>query len=92
VKSNVKSRSAWLRIFFVLVVIALYWVCGVVIGAVVAFQCVWLLFTGESNEKLRGLGRSLATYVRQAVGYLTFDTEDRPFPLDLDWPAEPPAG
>jgi hypothetical protein len=88
IKSNVKSRSTWLRILFVLVVIALYWVCGVVIGAVIVLQCFWMLFTGESNEKLRHFGRSLATYVLQAVRYLTFDTEERPFPFDLDWPGE----
>ncbi len=37
-KSNVKSRSTWLRLFFVLVVVILYWVCATVVGAVVALQ------------------------------------------------------
>ena len=91
IKSNVKSRSAWRRIFFVLVVVALYWVCAMVVGAVVTLQCFWLLFTGEANEKLRSFGQKLATYVYQAIRYLTFDTEERPFPFDADWPAGPPA-
>jgi len=62
-KSNVKSRSTWLRLFFVLVVVILYWVCATVVGAVVALQCFWLLFTGETNEKLRHLGQNLATFI-----------------------------
>jgi Flp pilus assembly protein TadB len=91
IQSNVKARSTWLRLFFVLVVIALYWVCAVVIAAVVTLQCFWLLFTRESNEKLRRLGQNLATYIYQAVRYVTFDTEERPFPFDMDFPSEPPA-
>ena len=90
-KSNVKSRSTWLRLFFVLVVVILYWVCATVVGAVVALQCFWLLFTGETNEKLRRLGQNLATYIYQAIRYLTFATEERPFPFDAEFPTEPPA-
>ncbi|MGB5259977.1 MAG: DUF4389 domain-containing protein [Gammaproteobacteria bacterium] len=33
----------------------------------------------------------MATYTYQIINYLTFNTEDRPFPFDLDWPAGPPA-
>jgi hypothetical protein len=91
IKSNVKSRSTWLRLLFVLVVIGLYWVCAVVVGAVVTLQCFWLLITGESNEKLRRLGQKLATYIYQAIRYLTFDTEERPFPFDAEFPTQPPA-
>jgi hypothetical protein len=90
IKLNVTSLSAWRRIFFVLVVVALYWVCAMVVGAVVTLQCFWLLFTGETNEKLRGFGQNLAKYIYQAIRYLTFDTEERPFPFDADWPAGPP--
>ena len=91
IKSNVKSLSAWRRIFFVLVVVGLYWVCAMVVGAVVILQCFWLLFSSQSNEKLKGFGQKLATYIYGVIRYLTFDTEERPFPFDADWPAGPPA-
>jgi hypothetical protein len=91
VKSYVKSRSTWQRLFFVLVVAMLYWVCATVVGAVVVLQCFWLLFTGQTNEKLRGFGRNLAAYIYQAIRYLTFDTEERPFPFDAEFPTQPPA-
>ncbi|MBI2961133.1 MAG: DUF4389 domain-containing protein [Betaproteobacteria bacterium] len=89
-KENLKSRSTWLRLFFMLVVGLLYWVSRVVVGAVVALQFFWVLFTGETNERLLHFGQSLATYTYQIIRYLTFNTEERPFPFDADWPAGSP--
>jgi len=48
------------------------------------------LFTAETNKALEQLGQSLATYTYQIVRYLTYNTEERPFPFDLDWPDGPP--
>ena len=49
-------------------------------------QFFWVLFTGETNQKLQEFGKSLATYTNQIILYLTFNTEERPFPFDVDWP------
>ena len=89
-KKNVKSHSTWLRLFFMIVIALLYGVSRVVVGAVVVVQFFWVLFTGASNDKLQQLGQSLATYTYQIIRYLTFNSEQRPFPFDMDWPAGPP--
>lgn len=86
VADNIKARSIWLRLFFMLVVTLLYSVSRVVVGAVVVVQFFWVLLTGETNQKLLSLGQSLATYTYQIVRYLTFNTQERPFPFDADWP------
>jgi hypothetical protein len=90
IKHHIKSRTTWLRLFFMLVVVLLYGVSRVVMGAVVVLQFFWLLFTGDTNTRLRNLGQSLATYTYQIILYLTFNTEQRPFPFDAEWPAGPP--
>jgi hypothetical protein len=90
-KRNVKSRSTWLRLFFMIVVALLYGVSRAVVGAVVVLQFFYVLFTGETNQRLAQLGQSLATYTYQIIRYLTFNTEERPFPFDADWPKGPPA-
>ncbi len=89
--SNVKSQSTWLRLFFMIVVILLAGVSRVVLGAVVVLQFFYVLFTGETNQRVGQLGLELATYTYQIIRYLTFNTEERPFPFDLDWPKGPPA-
>ena len=83
---NLKSKSIWMRLFFMLVVAFLYSLSRVVMGAVVAVQFFWVLFTTEKNENLMALGESLATYAYQSTRYLTFNTEERPFPFDTEWP------
>jgi Flp pilus assembly protein TadB len=90
VGENVKSRSTWLRLFFMFVVALLYGVSRVVVGVVVFLQFFWVLFTGETNKQLEQLGQSLATYTYQVILYLTFNTEERPFPFDAAWPTQPP--
>jgi hypothetical protein len=90
VKNNLRRQSTWLRLFFMLVVILLYWVARLVVGMVVLLQFFWVLFTGETNKSLERLGQSLATYTYQIIRYLTYNTEERPFPFDLDWPIGPP--
>jgi Flp pilus assembly protein TadB len=91
VKENLKRGSTWLRLFFMLVVVILYSVSRVIVSVVVLFQFFWVLLSGETNKSLENFGQSLATYTYQIINYLTFNTEERPFPFDLDWPAGPPA-
>ncbi len=90
-KQHVKARSTWLRLFFMLVVVILYGVSRVVTGAVIVLQFFWLLFTGGTNARLLHLGQALATYTYHIILYLSFNTEQRPFPFDADWPAGPPS-
>ena len=89
-EQNVKSRSTWLRLVFMLIFFALYAISRFVVFAVVILQFLWVLFTAETNDKLVKLGQSLATYTYQIVIYLTFNSDSKPFPFDREWPASAP--
>ena len=88
-EQHLKSRSTWLRLFFMIVVAVFYAIARLVTTVVVIVQFCHVLFTGEINAQLRTFGQSLATYTYQIVTYLTFNTEVRPFPFDAEWPHEP---
>lgn len=88
-EEHLKSRSTWLRLFFMIVVAVFYAVARLVTTIVVVAQFCHVLFTGEINVQLRTFGQSLATYAYQIVTYLTFNTEIRPFPFDAEWPNGP---
>lgn len=90
-EQHVKSRSTWLRLVFMIVVGLLFEVTRIVTAVVVILQFLHVLFTGETNPRLKDFGSSLAAYTQQMVSYLTFNTEVRPFPFDAGWPA-PTAG
>ena len=88
-EENIKSRSTWVRLLFMILFAAIWSVSRLVVAAVVAIQFCIVLFTGASNSRLRTFGQSLATYSYQLVAYLTFVTEEQPFPFN-DWPTGPP--
>ena len=91
-EENLKRRSTWIRLVFMVVFVAIYAITRIVFGAVVVFQFLWVLFTAETNKQLTGLGQSLATYTYQIMRYLTFNSEDKPFPFDAQWPTGEPGG
>lgn len=87
ISNNLKSKSIWKRLIYMIILLLLYSVSRIVVTAVVVVQFFWVLLTGESNQKLLVLGRSLSTYTYQIILYLTFNTKDRPYPFDNDWPS-----
>lgn len=90
IEENLKRRSTWLRLIFMIVFVAIYAITRIVFGAVVVFQFLWVLFTAETNRQLTGLGQSLATYTYQIMRFLSFNTDDKPFPFHAEWPTGAP--
>lgn len=86
IERNVKQKSTWLRLFFMIVFAFLYGLSRLVIAAVVVIQFFYVLLTGETNDQLKTFGHSLAIYSYEVVDYLTFNTEKKPFPFEGDWP------
>lgn len=85
---NLKKPSAWFRVLFMVgFVIALY-VTGVILLVLMLAQIVFSLLTGEDNINLRRLGAGLASYVGQILAFLTYNSEQKPFPF-LPFPVAP---
>ncbi len=82
---QIKTKETWLRGVFILLFAFAYSVAEVVLWAVVLMQFLFVLFTGEKNEKLLILGQDLSYYIYQVLCYMTFNSETKPFPFN-DWP------
>ena len=86
-ETNLKSRAAWMRLLFM----ALFGVCisfaGMIGTVIVVIGFFWVLFTGEVNRELRQIGQAIASYMYEIVRYLTFNTDDKPFPFGGAWPS-----
>ncbi len=88
IKENDTRRSIWLRLVFMIVLSVAFYVAEFITFAVVAFQFLASLFTGQANDRLTRFGRNLARYLQQVTVYMTFATEEKPFPF-TPWPDEP---
>lgn len=86
-EENLKSRSTWLRLLFMVVFYVLASVASLVASVVIVLGFFWVLFTGEINGQLQRAGQSIATYLYQIVRYLTYNSDERPFPFDAEWPS-----
>ncbi|MDH3532032.1 MAG: DUF4389 domain-containing protein [Gammaproteobacteria bacterium] len=87
IEDNIKSRSTWLRGLFMCIYCVLFWLASIVGATVVIIGFFWVLFTGEKNTQLGQVGQGIAGYVYEIVRYLTFNTDDKPFPFGAPWPA-----
>jgi hypothetical protein len=89
VKENLKSQSTWIRGLYMLLFTAFYTIAKIVLFAVIVFQFLLKLFTGDTNERLRKLGQGLSTYIYQVLQYLNFNSEYQPYPFGA-WPKGEP--
>ncbi len=89
-KTNVARGATWLRGLFMLLFAVIFNIAEIMLGAIVVFQFLNVLVTAKPMPRLVGFGDSLGRFIYQIVRYLTFDTDDRPYPF-ADWPGAAPA-
>ena len=82
VGDNIKSRSTWQRLFFTaLYILIACVVLDVLFLALVILQCGFLLFTGKKNENVVNFTNSVVRYYVQVLNYLSFQSDELPFPF-----------
>ena len=91
-KENLSQQSTWMRGLYMLLFALFYSIAELVFFAVVLFQFLLNLFTGNSNPRLLKLGQGIATYVYQIMQYLSYNSDYQPYPFGA-WPnGEPKTG
>ena len=84
--TTTNKRNIWVRGFFMLLMALVYHVAGTVMFIVAFIQFVMVSLSDTPNARLVSFGRSLGRYLQQIAYFLTFASEEMPFPFD-DWPA-----
>ena len=77
-------RPIWVRGFYMLLMIVVWQIAEAVLLGVAVIQFIFALMGGP-NERLTAFGGSLAQYLRQVAAYITYATDEMPFPFS-DWP------
>lgn len=84
---NVKQPSSWIRLLFMLAfAVVLYLVLAPVILVIMVVQALFAILTGTPNSNLRYFSAALDKCIYQALRYLTYNSEERPFPFS-DFPS-----
>ena len=92
VKKHVKSKSTWTRLIYLILYAIIYRVAAIVLFAITVIQFIKALLTGSPFEELQSFGGSLAEYNRQIVAFLSYQSDEKPFPVGPWPPQTPPSG
>lgn len=86
-KQNIKDHNTWMRGLYIVLFTIIYSVTEIIIALVVIFQFLSLLLTQQKNSKLLIFGKNLSTFIYQILSYVTFNSNERPYPF-ADFPDE----
>ena len=86
-KENITSGKTWKRALYMLIFAIAFNISEILIAATVLLELVLVIFTGKTNPRLKIFGQSLSKYVYQIVRFLTYNTEEMPYPF-APWPLD----
>ena len=89
-KMSLTNVDTWIRLAYMILFALLLMAARAILSIVVLMQFISVLIFGKDNENLRNLGQGLGKWVYQAVMFLTFNSNAKPFPFD-EWPVLDPS-
>lgn len=88
---NAGVESKIFRVLYTLLFYFIYSISHVAFFIITVIQTALVVFTDEPSDTLLAFGGSFSVYVKQIGLYLSYKTEQKPFPFS-DWPdSNPPA-
>jgi len=90
IKKHVKDKDTWLRFVYLVVFGVAFYLSIILTFATSIFQFLAKLFGGHSFVGLAEFGTNLATYQAQVTRFLTFASDEKPFPFSA-FPTTPKA-
>ncbi len=87
IKENTEDKSIWKRVLYMLLFVFAYGAAEFVMGIVVLIQLLITLVKGSTNNRLVVFGKQVALYIYDVMLFLTFNTDEMPFPFNA-WPDE----
>lgn len=89
VRTNVQARGTWTRLLYMLVFGIAFGLAELVLCAIVIFQFIATLITGAVNTNLQRLGLDISRYCYALLRYLTYNTDEKPYPFG-EWESTDP--
>jgi hypothetical protein len=83
---GMRDRNLLVRLLYMLLMAFILQFCGTLLFILAIVQFVIVVIDELPNARLATFGRHLGSYVKQIVEFLTFASEEVPFPFS-DWPS-----
>ncbi|HEY5994907.1 MAG TPA: DUF4389 domain-containing protein [Gallionellaceae bacterium] len=79
-------RNTWIRGLYMVLMALILHISVTLLFVIAIIQFILALLGDAPNERLKTFGRNLGIYFRQIANFLTFASEELPFPFS-DWPS-----
>lgn len=86
-QTNVKDKSTWMRLIYIVIFAIAFNIAELLIAIITVVQFFSVLFTKAPNTRLKQFGGDLGVYIRDVVRFLTYQTDQMPYPVS-DWQHE----
>jgi len=86
-KAALIEQHKWQRFMYMVAFAFALQMGELVLMGIVIFQFAKYLLNGEPNQRLSRFSESLASYVYAVIRFLTFASDDKPFPF-APWPSQ----
>lgn len=80
------KENIWLRLLYMVIIGFGVYISVILTWLLVFLQFVLTVVSGEPNANLLKLGSGLSQYIQQGFLFLSFNSEEKPFPFQ-DWPS-----
>ncbi len=80
-KQHVQDKDTWLRFLYLVVFGIAFYLSILLTFATSIFQFLAKLFSGSSFAGMSEFGGNLATYQAEVTRFLTFSSDEKPFPF-----------
>ena len=82
-----KEGNPWFRLPYLVLYVIVFELAKVLTELIAVVQFLLRVITGKPNDRLRSFGGGLGRYLREVVHYLTYQTDEVPYPFG-PWPRE----
>lgn len=80
-KDQLMMKDKWIRLFFMVVYAAVFYVLEMIVWALAAVQFIFTLFISKPNDNLLKFSEGLTAFGYHILQYLTYNVEEKPFPF-----------
>ena len=84
-RASVEKPAFWLRLIPMIIYAISLWLAFHLLLLIAAVQFIWNAINDEPNEHLSKFGDSLSKWMKSVAKFMTYRSEDKPFPW-TQWP------
>lgn len=79
------KKSQWMRLAYMLLYVVIGYFISAIVFCIAIVQFVYKLINKEPNQKLLAFSHNFATYAKEIIEYLSYNSEEKPWPIG-DYP------